>query len=249
MAAVNRYPITFDGDTISVGSANELAIALDVLQGQHDRATLEQVGPHLAEVIRHASGLMLIMRSLSIDDRVFLIQKLGGSLVEVIGDAEHLRDLLAVLADPKVESTLLNTLGQAGLQRLIMTGTALAEVLEWVYGAEDSLLLELLGEEYLRQLCRHAVDLSAIIKNIDFDLQGRLLEQLGWPFIINLVRDGRDLALLVRALPPEHSARLLRHYSAEQLVALIGNAEDWAYLYQRLEPAESELLLNLLHVR
>jgi len=246
MPQINRYPITIDGETVSIGTASELAVALDVLQGQFDRVTLEQLGPHLAEIIGQASGFMTVLRSLSVDDRIYLIQALGADLVGVIQNAGHLRDLLAVIAEQQVEAALLSTLGPDGLRRLIMTGAELAEVLEWVYGDEDALMLELLGEATVRRLCRHACDLSAILKNIDFALQASLLEQLGWDFITGLVKDGYDLAALLRALPPEHSARLLHHYSAGQLVELIGNADEWTYLYQRLEPAEAELMLALL---
>jgi hypothetical protein len=244
MPRIHRYPITIEGETVMIGSASELAVALDVLQGQYDREILAQLGLHLAEIIAHASGLLNILRSLSVDDRIFLLHALGPALVDVIQNAPNLRDLLAVLADQRVEVELLTSLGSNGLRRLISTGLELAEVLEWVYGKEDGLLLKLLGDAYVRQMCRHAHDLSAILRNIDFALQASLLEQLGWPFVVALVKDGHDLAYLVRALPAEHSAKLLQHFSALQLVALVGNAEEWAYLYQRLEPGEVELVRN-----
>jgi hypothetical protein len=41
---ITRYPITIDGETASIGSAAELAVALDVLQGQHDHETLAAPG-------------------------------------------------------------------------------------------------------------------------------------------------------------------------------------------------------------
>jgi hypothetical protein len=249
MPSINRFPVTIAEETVTIGTANELSVALDVLQGQYDRETLVQLRPHLAEIIKNAAGLLTILRSLSVEDRIFLIQELGSGLGDVIQSAAALRDLLAVVADQQVERALLTTLGSDGLRRLIMTGTELAEVLEWVYGAEDSLTLQLLGIPYLRRLCRHSGDLSAILRSIDFNLQAALLEQLGWPFVIDLVKDGYDLAGLIRALPPEDSAQLLHHFSAAQLVALIGNADEWTYLFQRLEPAEAELMLDRFNLR
>jgi len=243
---INRYPVQFEGEVVQIGTASELAITLDVLQGQHDLETLKQLQDHLAEIIAHASGLISVIRSLSVDDQVFLVQALGKDLAEVIQNAGRLRDILAIVADPQVEQAILTTLGSEGLRRLIMTGEELAEVLEWVYGDEDAALLDLLGEKELRRLCRHAGALSAVLHNIDFELQARLLEELGWPFVLNLVLDGRDLACLLRALPPETSARLLAHFSGARLVELIGSAADWTYLYQRLEPAEAKLLLSLM---
>ncbi|MDR3575162.1 MAG: hypothetical protein P4L50_14985 [Anaerolineaceae bacterium] len=241
---INRYPIVIDGETAFIGTANELSIALDVLQGQYDRQALVQLQPHLAEIISHANGLITVLRSLSVEDRIFLIQALGPSLVDVVQSAVRLRDILAIVSDQDVEEKLLITLSTGGLRRLIMTGEELAEVLEWVYGEQDALMLELLGDDYVRQLCRHATDLSAILRNIDFSLQAKLLDALGWPFIVNLVKDGYDLASLMRALPPELSAKLLDHFSAERLLDLIGNADEWTYLYQRLEPAEADLMLS-----
>ncbi len=51
---IKRYPVTIDGETASIGTANELAVALDVLRGQYDRAVLEQLGP-----VRMELGFML----------------------------------------------------------------------------------------------------------------------------------------------------------------------------------------------
>jgi hypothetical protein len=246
VAKIAQFPISIDGATVQIGTANELAIALDVLQGQHDRAALTQLRPHLAQIIAHPNGFMTIMRSLGSDDQLYLIEAIGPDLAGVMQDAVHLRDQLATMAEQKVEEALITTLGGAGLRALILTGEELAEVLEWVYGECDALLLDLLGEEAMQRLVRHASDLSAILHNLDFALQARLLEQLGWHFVTGLVRDGRDLASLLRALPPASSKQLLHHFSASQLKALIGNARDWAYLYQRLEPAEADYLMNML---
>ena len=241
---INRYPLTFDGETVLIGTANELAIVLDVLQGQSDRDALVQLESHLAEIIEHANGLITIMRSLSIDNQIFLIRATGPHLADVIQNAACLRDILAVVSDPKVETTILTTLGSSGLRGLVQTGSELAEVLEWVYGECDSLVIDLLGADYFRRLVRHAGDLSAILHNVDTPLQTRLLEQLGWSFVVSLVRDGYDLAYLLRALPPVNSSLLLHHFTGQLLVDLIGNSTEWNYLYQRLEPAEAELLLS-----
>jgi hypothetical protein len=51
------------------------------------------------------------MKSLSADDQVFLIQALQGNLAGIMQDASHLRDLLATLAEEKVEIALLQSLG------------------------------------------------------------------------------------------------------------------------------------------
>jgi hypothetical protein len=242
-----RYPLAIDGQEVQIGSANELAIALDVLQGQFDLESLQQLQAHLPEIIAHASGFITVIRSLSVDNQIFLIQSLGAELVNIVQNASRLRDILAIVGDARVEQALLTTLGSLGLRRLLMTGQELAEVLEWVYGEQDELLLDLLGEADIRRLCRHAEALSAVLHNIDDDLQARLLEQLGWPFVLNLVQDGRDLAYLLRALPAQNSEKLLNHFSGPRLVEIIGSADEWTYLYQRLEPAEADLILTLLH--
>ena len=249
LATIARYPITIEGETVQIGTANELALALDVLQGQYDREMLVQLRPNLARVVGHAAGFMTVMKALTVDDQLYLIEALGSDLAEVMQDAAHLRDQFATLAQTEVEEALLKTLGAAGLRRLILTAEELAEVLEWVYGQCDSLVLDLLGLDDVRRLCRHASDLSAILYRLDHALQEKLMEQLGWTFMINLIRDGRDLALLLRALPPASSERLLRHYTGQQLAELIGNADDWAYLCQRLEPAEADFLFDLLELR
>jgi hypothetical protein len=121
---ITRYPITIDGETAQIGTANELAVALDVLQGQFDREALLQLRPHLAKIIAHASGLLIVMKSLSVENQLFLIASIGPDLAGVIQSAARLRDILATLAEQQVEEALLNTLGRAGLQRLMMTTSA-----------------------------------------------------------------------------------------------------------------------------
>ena len=243
-----HYPVTIEGVSAQIGTANELAIALDVLQGHYDRETLAQLRPHLAAIIANATGFMTVMRSLSVEDQIYLIEAIGSDLAGVIQKATRLRDQLATMAYVEVEEVLLKTLGAQGLRSLIVTAQELAEVLEWVYGQCDDLMLELLGLEYIRKLCRQAIDLSAILRGLDQALQEKLVEELGWSFITGLIDDGRDLAYFLRALPPASSERLLQHYSSEQLRDLIGNAQDWAYLCQRLEPEEARFLFDLLEL-
>jgi len=129
---MSRYPVTIEQETVQIGTAAELAVALDVLQGQYDRDVLTQLQPHLARIIPQANHLFNVLKSLSADDQVFLIQALHGNLTGIMQDASHLRDLLATLADEKVETALLQTLGSDGLRSLILTAEELAEVLEWV---------------------------------------------------------------------------------------------------------------------
>ncbi len=239
-AQVSRYAITIDDETAQIGTANELAVALDVLQGQHDRAVLEQLAPHLAEVIRGPAGLLLVLKSLSPQDQLYLVDAIGPALAGVIQEARHLRDLFATLSVVEVERRILETLGTRGLRTLILTGKELAEVLEWLYGECDQLLVDLLGADYIRSIIRNADHLGLVLNSLEEAGQQDLIEKLGWERIVQLITDGRDLAYLLRALPPGLSARLLSHYSREQLMNLIGNRRDWAYLYDRLEPAEAE---------
>jgi len=243
---MSRYPITIDQETVQIGTTAELAVALDVLQGQYDRVVLTQLQPHLARIIRQAKDLFTVMKSLSADDQVFLIQALGADLAGIMQDASHLRDLLATLAEEKVEAALLNTLGTDGLRCLILNAEELSEVLEWVYGQPDELAPELIGLDHIRDLTRNAADLSAILHSLDPGLQAKLVDQLGWEFCLDLVRDGRDLAYLLRALPASISERLLKHFDRATLARLIGNSRDWEYLYQRLEPAEADFITHLL---
>ncbi len=244
--SVTRYPVTIDGETTSIGTAGELALALDVLQGQHDRVVLEQLAPHLAEITGGPVGFATVLKALSVPDQLYLIQAIGPRLVDVIQAPRHLRDLFATMSVVEVEDQMLLTLGPAGLRALVVTAPELAEVLEWLYGQCDRLLMDLLGADHLRRLIRTGHDLALVLNSLDAAGQADLIDKLGWPHIVARVTGGRDLAHLVRALPAAHSANLLDHYSRAQLVDLIGNPRDWAYLYQRLEPAEAEHLLGKL---
>jgi hypothetical protein len=243
---VNRYAITIDGETALIGTANELAVALDVLQGQHDRAVLHQLAPHLAEIIRGPAGLLLVLKSLSPDDQLCLIDAIGPALVGVIQEARHLRDLFATLSVVEVERRILETLGTTGLRTLIFSGKELAEVLEWLYGQCDQILVDLLGADYIRSIIRNADHLGLVLNSLEEAGQEDLIDKLGWERMVQLIADGRDLAFLLRALPPALSTQLLNHYSREQLMNLIGNRHDWMYLFHRLEPAEADYLLEKL---
>jgi hypothetical protein len=244
--SVTRYPVTIEGETAAIGTANELAIALDVLHGQHDRAILEQLRPQLADIVRDAAGLTTVLRSLELADQIFVIQAIDVQLPVVVQHARFLRDLFAILADDAVEQCLIETLGATGLRTLILTAPELGEVLEWLYGQRDQQVLELLGAPYLRRLIRNGEDLAQVLNSLAEPAQANLIDQLGWSRVIELISDGREFAYLMRALPAELSTRLLDHYSCEQLIDLIGNQHDWAYIFDRLETAEAAVLINKL---
>ncbi|MHB1293788.1 MAG: hypothetical protein ACYC4R_02215 [Anaerolineae bacterium] len=235
---IARYPLTIDGDTWEVGTAAELAVALDVLQGRHDRAVLEQLAPHLPAIVTAASGLMALFRGLATPDRLYLLEALGPHLAGVIGSAAALRDLLATLAEVEVEECLLATLGAEGLARLVQSAEELAEVLEWVYGACDRQVLDLLGLPRLRGLLANGSDLSLVLHSLSPVHQSWLLDALGWEQVAALVLTRQDLTLLLRALPGALSRRLLEYLPSPRLAALVGNARGWEYLSARLEADE-----------
>jgi hypothetical protein len=243
-----RYPITIDGEAANIGTAGELMVALDVLQGHHDRAVLEQLGPHLADVIGDPRDLHAILRVLGSEDQVYLIEALGSQLVEVVQRAGALRDILATLAESGVEEKLLQTLGPDGLRALIGSAKELAEVLEWVYGASDWLVLQLLGAEFVKHLFQNGYEFSLVLHSLDHARQQDLIDWLGWDRVVFLVHDRRDLAHLLRALPADLSNRLLTHFTKAQLWAIIQDERGWRYLYNYLEIAEADYLGKVLEV-
>jgi hypothetical protein len=245
---IQRYPVTIDGETTSIGTANELAVALDVLQGQHDRAVLEQLGPALAGITGGPLGLKRLLPSLAPEDQIYLVDALGPRLADIIQEARHLRDVFAGLAFVEVELTILDTLGSDGLRAIINTAEELAEVLDWLYGECDRRAIELLGPPYLTSLIRSGSDLCVVLEALGADAQLDILDRLGWAHTALLLRDGSDLAHLLRALPADLSTRLLAELTREQLVVLIGNRKDWQYLWERLEPEECRLLADKLGV-
>jgi hypothetical protein len=247
---IKRFPVTIDGETTMIGTANELAIVLDVLHGQHDRVVLEQLQPHLADIIATPVGLVATMKSLEPADQLFLIEALGSRLARILQKSTYLADLLAALATVEVKEAILQTLGTEGLRALVSTAPDLANVLQWAYGHSDQRVIDLLGANYVRQVIRTGQDLGAVLSTLEVDAQNNLLGQLGLARVVEIVRDGRELAYTLRAIPAAHraSARLLDQYSRAQLLALIGNASDWKYLWTRLEPEEQELILNKLGV-
>jgi len=239
---VTYHPITIEGETAPIGTAGELVVALDVLQGQHDRAVLEQLAPHLPEIIADASGLYWTLKELTVEDQLYLFDALGARLVDVIGRAGALRDLLATMAYEEVEERMLETLGGEGLRALIGTAEELAGALEWVYGDCDRLVLELVGVPFLRRLFPSGYELSLVLHALDHDRQRELIEMLGWEQVEALVHDRRDLAHLLRALPSELSNRLLTGFTREQLWDLARDERGRKYLYQYLDAKEAAYL-------
>jgi hypothetical protein len=245
-----RYPISVESEDADVGTAAELVVALDVLQGQHDHLVLQQLRPHLAEILGGPKGLHAVLRVLAPDDQLYLVDALGPDLRRVVRDALSLRDLLAALADVRVEQRLLQTLGSPGLRALIGSAEELAEVLEWVYGDCDRLVLDLLGARFLKGLFKSGYDLSLVLHSLDKTRQQELLDEvLGWDGVPSLVRDRRDLGHLLRALPGDLSQRLLSHVPAERLGRIVGGDEGWHYLHRYLEADEAAYLRQRLEVQ
>lgn len=249
MSMLTRYPVTIDGETVTVGTAKELSVVMDVLQGRHDRAVLEQLAPNLAGIVDNPLGFSTILKSLEPENQIFFIRALGPQLAAILHSARYLRDVLAALSDIEVEHELLETLGQEGLHQLIVSSGELTEVLEWVYDAGDYRLLELLGSDYLRRLVTNGFDLSQILTGLEESGQLFLIEQLGWDRLVSLVTNGRDLAYLLRALPSSISRDLLHHFTGPQLVEMIGNAAGWEFLCSLLEAEEAEYLFTKLGVK
>jgi hypothetical protein len=245
---IKRYPVTIDGDTASIGTANELGVALDVLQGRHDRAVLEQLRAHLADIMGGPQGLARILASLSPDDQVFLIEAIGPRLAEVISEARFLRDIFAAMAVAEVEIKMLDTLGPSGLRRLVHTAEEMGEILEWLYGECDRKAIDMIGDDYLKHIICHAFDLCVVLHSLDEEGQRDLMNRVGWKHATTLIRDGVDLARLLRAMPDELSARLVGEMTRERLVRLIGNAADWQYVWDRIDTAERKMLCGALGV-
>ncbi len=246
---IPRYPITLSGEITDVGTAAELVVALDVLQGQHDRLVLEQLRQHLAAVIGGPQGLFAVLRVLSADDQIYLIDSLGADLPRLVQRSATLRDMLATLAEPRVEERLLTTIGGDGLRALIGSAEELAEVLEWVYGDCDRLTLQLLGPAALTHLCLGGYELSLVLHALDRDRQAELLDMLGWEQVISLVQNRRDLAYLLRALPSQLSQELMSRLTEARLRSLVRDGRDWEYLSRYLEAAERDYLATRLGVQ
>ncbi len=243
---ISRYPITIDGETATIGTAAELVVALDVLQGNYDRAVLEQLRPYLTKIVGGPAGLYAVLRVLAPDDQLYLIEAVGTDMLGVIQRAGALRDILATMAESRVEERLLEALGTVGLRELLGTAEEVAEVLEWTYGDCDRLVLEMLGPDFLSGLFASGHDLSLVLRSLERNSQRKLLESLGWERIIALVGDRRDLAHLLRALPADISRLLLQELKPERLRRLVRDARGRRYLDNYLEPEEAVYLDQLL---
>ncbi len=242
------YPVAVDGETVEIRTANDLAVCLEVLRRRHDRTVLEELRPHLADIIDSSMAFAAVLKPLTPRDQAFLIDALGADLAQIIGDAHNLRDILANLSVEEVEVRLLRALGRSGLTSLIRTPRQLADVFEWVYGSSDEVLLELLPLQLLKRIARNAVDLSLVLQSMTAASQDALIDRIGSDAVVNSVRDGADLAYLLRALPDHRAMRLLNNYSRERLLAIIADREDWNYLCRRLRQAEADHLYEKMGV-
>lgn len=240
-----QFLITIDGETATVGTAAELAVALDVLQGAYDRSVLSQLAPHLPAIIRSGRDLLTILRALVSDDQLYLVNTLGAGLEDIIHDSRELRDILAMVSDSIVEETLLRQIGGSKLRQLAAVPAELADLLEWIYGDSDSLLLGLLGDAHLAQLFDSGGELSLVLAMLSRPLQQNLVSLLGWDTVVELIHNYDDLAALLGALPAGTSAGLIAHIPAERLQRLVRDPATWHKLSISLEQRE----LDLLHLK
>jgi hypothetical protein len=245
-AYIARYPLTVATETVYIGTTRELAVALDTLGKQYDRIVLEQLRPHLAQIISDPLDVTLLIKSLSLDDQLYLIEALGPGLANSFREARYLSHFMATSRDAQVETKVLVTLGREGLRALITTPEELADVAQWFYGRSAPQLLELLGNAYLKSLFKNGYQLSIVLDSLDHTAQDDLLKRLKWEQIVTLVRDSRDLAHLLRTLVDRDSARLLDHYTREQLITIIGSASDWKYLNDHLDTVILERMYRKL---
>jgi hypothetical protein len=245
---LDGYTISIEGETASIRTAAELVAALDVLQGQHDRLVLQQLRPHLAEILGGPRGFYAVLKVLVPEDQSYLIDALGPRLMSTVQKATALRDILVTLSETKVEDRLIETLGSEGLRTLVNSAEDLAGILEWVYGSSDHIVLQLLGSAFLRRLFQSGDELGLVLNSLDYPRQQELIDILGWEQVLALVRNRYDLARLLRALPGEISRRLLTHWTKEQLWDLVRNDYGWRSLQSFLEAEEVAYLSELLEV-
>ncbi len=244
-----KYSITIEGETVQISTAADLVVALDVLQGQHDREVLKQLKPHITKIIVNSQGLHSTLRVLIPDDQIYLIEALGTHLVSVVEKIAPLRDILATLEEMKVEVKIMETLGSEGLRYLINSAEGLSEILEWVYEKCDKLVLDLLGTEFLKNLFQSGYELSLVLYSLDYTRQEALIDILSWENVMLLIRNRRDLAHLFRALPVKLSKRLLTYFTKDQLWNIIRDEHGWCYLCNYLEAEEIAYLSKLLGVK
>lgn len=239
---ITRYPVTIDGETAEIGTAAELAVMLDVLQGEHDREVLTQIAKYLPNIIRTEKELLNILRALAPDDQFFVVNTLSEHLEHIIGSSSELRDIFAMLSDDAVEEALLRQLGGTALRTLADSPAALADLLEWIYGDTDQLLLGLLGDEHLADLFGSGSELSLVLAMLSHPLQEDLIRLLGWDAIIEMIHTLDDFTALLGVLPPEFSRALIAQVPVERLRKLVRSRLAWQRLEISLKPREREYL-------
>ena len=244
-----RYSITIGGETAEIGTAAELVVALNVLQGNHDHEVLEQLKNHISDIVINPEDLYALFSVLIPNDQIYLIESLGSNLVKVFQKASWMRDILATLAEISVEIKLFEILGSEGLRLLIHSAEELSGILEWVYEECDKLVLDLLGKDFLMKLFQSGYELSLVLYSLDHVRQSEFIKMFGWDDIITLIRNRNDLAHLFRALPTELSKKMLTHFTKEQLWIIIRDEHGWRYLRNYLETDEIIHLEKLLGVK
>jgi hypothetical protein len=250
-ASARRYPISWNGEQAEIGTIDELMVALDVLNRQHDRSLLEQLAPVLGDLVAAgdrspAASLKILLKALSTPDCLFVIDLLGPGLLPLVGSAVELRNLLVSLADLDVEAAILRAIGDAGLRQLISSSQQLWEILEWLYGQCHVLLLGLLGPAYLRRLVVHGRDLAEIMRRLDPDQQLPTLQMFGWEVATGLLRDAVDLREVLSALCTPACAALIERLPRARIVELVGNDAGWFELGLRLSPSKTVLVTDKL---
>jgi hypothetical protein len=248
-----RHPIQWKGERADIATIDELIVALDVLHREHDRAILEQLRPVIGDLITAgdrapAANLKILLKELSLQDRLFVVEVLGARLLPLVGTAVELRNVLVSLADLDVEAAVLRAIGAEGLRHLIATCRQLWEILEWLYGDNDVLLLELLGPSSVRGLVVRGDDLAEILQRLDPDRQLPVLQMLGWDFVLGLMRDAVDLREVLSALCTDAYAALIGRLPRSRIVALAGSDAGWYELGSRLSLSKTALLLEKLKV-
>ncbi len=240
------FTVIIEGEAASVETAEELAVLLEVLHGDHYQDVLDQLGPNLTEILREPRGLCAVLKALSPASQMYLLNQLDSGLIDVIQRADVLRYILAGLTEPEVEKRVLELLDSDGLKRLIRQPEDLAGILEWVYDRCDEFVISVLDAHFLRQLLQTGHKISLVLPSMSETSQSILVEKLGWPFVVSLAYDARVLGLLLRTMTPELGLRLIGAFTPEMLRAAVGGEQRLGELYAFLNEAETDAVNALL---
>lgn len=240
--------ISYDGDSVTLETTEELFVALDILPTIADKEILWQIGSGIITIVTNDDEFLKIMsKALGTKgtSKKPYLETFQNNLSKVVTKGETVSRALAQLADESDQEYFLKTLGKENLQKCLFGLDDITECLEWLYGKMDRLFLDIIGWDFLINRIHIGQDLGRILRYLTGEEEKTLIEKMTWEKILECIQTEKDLLYVLSGMDAVHEETLIEKTTPSKLKQIFPTEQALIRISKRhLSKSDGDLLLK-----